>query len=103
MKRHFWAFMAIVCLLAVQNTQGQQMVPAQKISATPAAGAQMTLAQADGIAFRELSFPEALKERRWKTNFFLSTASRLGAVLARGYPKWFLKIPWLPIILTVIL
>lgn len=61
MKRHFWAFMAIVCLLAVQNTQGQQMVPAQKISATPAAGAQMTLAQADGIAFRELSFPEALK------------------------------------------
>ena len=37
------------------------MVPAQKISATPAAGAQMTLAQADGIAFRELSFPEALK------------------------------------------
>ena len=79
------------------------MVPAQKISATPAAGAQMTLAQADGIAFRELSFPEALKERRWKTNFFLSTASRLGAVLARGYPKWFLKIPWLPIILTVIL
>ena len=48
MKRHFWAFMAIVCLLAVQNTQGQQMVPAQKISATPAAGAQMTLAQADG-------------------------------------------------------
>lgn len=70
MKRHFWAFMAIVCLLAVQNTQGQQMVPAQKISATPAAGAQMTLAQADGIAFRELSFPEALKERRWKTNFF---------------------------------
>lgn len=62
MKRHFWAFMAIVCLLAVQNTQGQQMVPAQKISATPAAGAQMTLAQADGIAFRELSFPEALKK-----------------------------------------
>lgn len=61
MKRHFWAFMAIVCLLVVQNTQGQQMVPAQKISATPAAGAQMTLAQADGIAFRELSFPEALK------------------------------------------
>ena len=61
MKRHFWAFMAIVCLLAVQNTQGQQMVPAQKISATPAAGAQMTLAQADGIALRELSFPEALK------------------------------------------
>lgn len=61
MKRHFWAFMAIVCLLTVQNTQGQQMVPAQKISATPAAGAQMTLAQADGIAFRELSFPEALK------------------------------------------
>lgn len=37
------------------------MVLAQKISATPAAGAQMTLAQADGIAFRELSFPEALK------------------------------------------
>ena len=61
MKRQFWAFMAIVCLLTVQNTQGQQMVPAQKISATPAAGAQMTLAQADGIAFRELSFPEALK------------------------------------------
>lgn len=30
MKRHFGAFMAIVCLLAVQNTQGQQMVPAQK-------------------------------------------------------------------------
>ena len=68
MKRHFWAFMAIVCLLAVQNTQGQQMVPAQKISATPAAGAQMTLAQADGIAFRELSFPEALKSGR-QTSF----------------------------------
>ena len=30
MKRHFWAFMAIVCLLTVQNTQGQQMVLAQK-------------------------------------------------------------------------
>ena len=30
MKRHFGAFMAIVCLLAVQNTQGQQMVLAQK-------------------------------------------------------------------------
>ena len=61
MKRHFLVFMAAVCLLSVQNTRGQQMVPAQKISATPAAGTQMTLAQADGIAFRELSFPEALK------------------------------------------
>jgi len=87
MKRHFLVFMAAVCLLSVQNTRGQQMVPAQKISATPAAGTQMTLAQADGIAFRVLSFSEALKERRWKTNCFLSTASRLGAVLARGYPK----------------
>ena len=50
MKRHFLVFMAAVCLLSVQNTRGQQMVPAQKISATPAAGTQMTLAQADGIA-----------------------------------------------------
>ena len=54
MKRHFLVFMAAVCLLSVQNTRGQQMVPAQKISATPAAGTQMTLAQADGIAFRRL-------------------------------------------------
>ena len=61
MKRHFLVFMAAVCLLSVQNTRGQQMVPAQKISATPAAGTQMTLAQADGIAFRVLSFSEALK------------------------------------------
>ncbi|MCA6005301.1 thioredoxin family protein [Bacteroides thetaiotaomicron] len=61
MKRHFWAFMAAACLLSVQNTHGQQMVPAQKISAAPVAGAQMTLAQSDGIAFRVLSFPEALK------------------------------------------
>ena len=30
MKRHFWAFMAAACLLSVQNTQGQQMVLAQK-------------------------------------------------------------------------
>mgnify|MGYP006982930327 CR=1 FL=1 len=30
MKRHFWAFMAIVCLLAVQNTQGELMFLAQK-------------------------------------------------------------------------
>lgn len=56
MKRHFWAFMAIVCLLAVQNTQGQQMVPAQKISATPAAGAQMTLAQLMGLLFVNFLF-----------------------------------------------
>ena len=61
MKRHFLVFMAAVCLLSVQHTRGQQMVPAQKISATPAAGTQMTLAQADGIAFRVLSFSEALK------------------------------------------
>ena len=61
MKRHFLVFMAAVCLLSVQNTRGQQMVPAQKLSATPAAGTQMTLAQADGIAFRVLSFSEALK------------------------------------------
>ena len=30
MKRHFLVFMAAVCLLSVQNTRGQQMVPAHK-------------------------------------------------------------------------
>ena len=87
MKRHFLVFMAAVCLLSVQNTRGQQMVPAQKISATPAAGTQMTLAQADGIAFRVLSFSEALKRAEVEDKLLFVDCFTTGAVLARGYPK----------------
>lgn len=103
MKRHFWAFMAAACLLSVQNTHGQQMVPAQKISAAPVAGAQMTLAQSDGIAFRVLSFPEALKRAEVEDKLLFVDCFTTWCIPARSYPRSFLKIPWLPIILTVIL
>ncbi|MDD3036545.1 thioredoxin family protein [Bacteroides sp.] len=61
MKRLIFSCLTVVCLLSVQTTQGQQVVPAQGVQMTPAQGVQMTPAKTDGIAFRELSFSEALK------------------------------------------
>lgn len=59
MKQLFFVSM-VACLLSIQVATGQQMVPAQQVQA-PASGATMTPAQTIGIAFRELSFSEALE------------------------------------------
>lgn len=61
MKQLFLICMTTVCLLSFQTIQGQQVVPAQGAQMIPAKKMQMTLAQPDGIAFRELSFANALK------------------------------------------
>ena len=61
MKQLFLVCMTTVCLLSFQTIQGQQVVPAQGAQMIPAKKMQMTLAQPDGIAFRELSFANALK------------------------------------------
>ncbi|MFS3008579.1 thioredoxin family protein [Bacteroides thetaiotaomicron] len=48
--------MATVCMLSLQMVQGQEVLPMQ--------GTQMTLARPNGVAFRELSFSDALKIAR---------------------------------------
>lgn len=61
MKRLFFVCTIAMYILSVQTIQGQRVVPAQGAQMTPAQGMQMTFAKTDGVAFRELSFSEALK------------------------------------------
>ena len=61
MKRLFFVCTIAMYILSVQTIQGQRVVPVQGAQMTPAQGMQMTFAKTDGVAFRELSFSEALK------------------------------------------
>lgn len=61
MKRLF-SLCTTACLISIQMmAQVQQATPVQGTQMMPAQAVQMPLAKTDGIAFRELSFSEALK------------------------------------------